>query len=219
MARLWAFVELVIGAIVVVLLGYGAAGMIGGALPTNIGWQPPIDGVPIVVETNGVHTGIIVPMTAAGVDWRDIARPADIADPSLAARGYLAIGWGERAFYLGTPRWSDIRLSTTLHAATGSDETLVHIEHVSWPAPSEDQRIVMLRPEEYQRLDSFIRSSMDGPNPAHRFGYDRHDAFYQGRGRYDAIRTCNTWTGDALRYAGVRIGAWTPFSVTVMGWF
>ncbi|OYY76186.1 MAG: hypothetical protein B7Y43_16385 [Sphingomonas sp. 28-62-20] len=193
--------------------------MIGGVLPANVGWQAPAQGVPIVVETNGIHTGIIVPMTAVGVDWRDIAQPADIADPRLAARGYLAIGWGERAFYLGTPRWTDIRLSTTLHAATGSDETLVHIEHVSWPAPGEDQRVVVLRPAEYQKLASFIRASMDGAHPAHRFGYDRHDAFYQGRGRYDAIRTCNAWTGDALRHAGVRIGVWTPFSVTVMGWF
>jgi len=218
-ARLWAFVELVIGAIAVVLLGYGAAGMIGGVLPANVGWQAPAHGVPIVVETNGIHTGIIVPMTAVGVDWRDIAQPADIADPRLAARGYLAIGWGERAFYLGTPRWTDIRLSTTLHAATGSDETLVHIEHVSWPAPGEDQRVVVLRPAEYRRLATFIRASMDGAHPAHRFGYDRHDVFYQGRGRYDAIRTCNAWTGDALRHAGVRIGVWTPFSVTVMGWF
>ena len=50
-------------------------------------------------------------------------------------------------------------------------------------------------------------------------GYAGYDAFYTARGHYSAIRTCNAWTGDALRYAGVRIGRWTPFPVTVMRWF
>ena len=50
-------------------------------------------------------------------------------------------------------------------------------------------------------------------------GYAANDAFYPGTGRYDAIHTCNAWTGDALRHAGVRIGAWTPFPITVMRWF
>jgi uncharacterized protein (TIGR02117 family) len=219
MRRLGWVVTTLVGALMLALFGYGAAGMVGGAIPANRAWRPAAQGIEIFVETNGVHTGLIVPKLAAGVDWQDLARPGDIADPRFAARTHLAIGWGERAFYLGTPTWADIRLSTTLHAAIGSDDTLVHIEHVSRPLPSREQRAIILRPDEYRRLAKFIRASLDGAHPAHRHGYGRHDAFYAGRGRYDAVRTCNAWTGAALRHAGVRIGWWTPFPVTVMGWF
>ncbi|WP_374127381.1 MULTISPECIES: TIGR02117 family protein [unclassified Sphingomonas] len=207
------------GGFVLAIFGYGAAGMIGGAIPTNAAWRPPAQGIEIFVETNGVHTGLIVPKVAAGIDWRGLARASDIADPRLAARTHLAIGWGERAFYIGTPTWADIRLSTTLHAATGSDDTLVHVEHIARPTPNPDQRVIILRPTEYRRLAAFIRASLNGARPAHVRGYARHDAFYTGAGRYDAVRTCNAWTGYALRHAGVRIGWWTPFPVTVMGWF
>ncbi len=219
MASLGRVIATVVGGIVLAVLGYVAAALIGGAIPTNANWHAPSQGIEIFVETNGIHTGLIVPKVAAGVDWRGIARPSDIADPRYAARSHLAIGWGERAFYLGTPTWADIKLSTTLHAATGSDDTLVHIEHVAPPTPNADQRVIILRPAEYRRLATFVRASLNGARPAHRYGYGRHDAFYVGRGRYDAVRTCNAWTGRALRNAGVRVGWWTPFSNSVMGWF
>ena len=50
-------------------------------------------------------------------------------------------------------------------------------------------------------------------------GYFGYDAFYEGTGRYSAVRTCNSWTGAALAAAGIRVGAWTPFPVTVLWWF
>jgi hypothetical protein len=47
-------------------------------------------------------------------------------------------------------------------------------------------------------------------------GYGPADIFYEGRGRYNAYRTCNEWTGEALRTAGVRTGVWTPLSQSIM---
>jgi uncharacterized protein (TIGR02117 family) len=206
-----------------VLSAYAAAGMVGGSIPANPGWRPPARGIRIYVETNGIHTDLIVPVNAAGVDWRDLIRPRDIADPRYAAYDHLAIGWGERDFYLNTPHWSDVRPGIVLHAAFGSDRTLVHVEHLPAPAPSPNVRPIMLRPAEYRRLAGFIRASFvktpPGYRPAFFPGYDVFDAFYSGSGRYDALMTCNAWTGAALRAAGVRVGAWTPFSVTIMGWF
>ncbi|WP_093223790.1 TIGR02117 family protein [Sphingomonas sp. NFR15] len=200
------------------MLGYAAAGLIGGAIPTNAGWREPAAGVRIQVSSNGVHTGFIVPVVAAGVDWRGMLRPEDLADPRYAEYPAIAIGWGERAFYLETPSWADVKPLTVLAAAIGSERTVAHVDHLPWPVPDADSRVVTLRPEEYRRLAAFIRASF-APRGWHRTGYGRNDAFYAARGRYNALRTCNTWTGDALRYAGVRIGAWTPFPVTVMQWF
>lgn len=204
--------------VVLVGLGYGAAGLIGGAIPTNAGWREPTEGVRIQVSSNGVHTGLIVPVVAAGVDWRDLIRPEDLADPRYAGYPAVEIGWGERAFYLETPTWADVRPLTVLGAAFGSDRTVIHVDHIPFPAPDADSRAITLRPEEYRRLAAFVHASF-AQRGWHRTGYFHNDAFYAGRGRFSALRTCNTWTGDALRYAGVRIGAWTPFAMTVMEWF
>ncbi len=202
----------------VLIGGYGVAGLVGGALPANAGWRPPVEGVRIYVESNGIHVGIVVPKVAGGVDWRGIAPGADLADPRYAAYDHLAIGWGERAFFLDTATWADLKLRTVLAAARGSDATLLHVEHVPAPRPDGAVRSVLLRPEEYRRLAAYIRASLSPSRERHR-GYGANDAFYAARGHYDAIRTCNAWAGDALRYAGVRIGRWTPFPVTVLAWF
>lgn len=208
-----------IAAAIALLLGiYPAAGLVGRVIPANAGWRPPAAGVTIWVESNGIHTGIVVPKVAAGVDWRGVFPAADLADPRYGGWSHLVIGWGEKNFYLGTPTWSDVKPGTVLAAAIGSDATLVHVDHVPPPTPSGDERRLVLRPEEYRRLAAFIRATLVPGGRRYR-GYDAYDAFYQARGRYSAIHTCNAWTGDALRHAGVRVGVWTPFPATVLGWF
>jgi len=170
------------------------------------------------VETNGIHTGIVVPKVAAGIDWRPLLAPRDLADPRYARQPYAAIGWGERAFYLETPTWSDVRPTTVLRAAFGTDRTLMHVEHLPRPQEGTDVRRIVLRLEEYRRLAASLRASF-AERPAALPGYGRYDVFYEARGRYSAVATCNAWTGDALRHAGVRVGAWTPFPWSVMRWF
>lgn len=202
-------------ALAALLIAYGLAGLIGGALPAHPDWRPPADGVEIFVESNGVHTGLVLPKQAAGVDWRDIFPPGHLADPRFGGWDHLAIGWGERTFYLETPHWADVRPATVLAAALGSRRTLLHIEHVPRPIPDANIRRIMLRPDEYRRLAAFIRAAL-APGAARYPGYGRDDVFYESNGHYSALRTCNAWTGDALRQAGIRVGRWTPFPATLL---
>ncbi len=201
-----------------IVLSYLAAGLIGGAIPLNREWREPEGGVTIWIESNGIHTGIVVPKLAAGADWRALAKPGDLRDPRYAGYDHLSFGWGERAFYLETPTWWDVRPATVLAAATGSARTLVHVDHVPAPAGSDSVRRIVLTPDQYRRLAAYIVASVK-PGGGTEPGYFGYDAFYEGTGRYSAIRTCNAWTGAALAAAGVRVGAWTPFPVTVMWWF
>jgi uncharacterized protein (TIGR02117 family) len=193
---------------------YLAAGAIGGAIPRNSGWREARHGVTVYIATNGVHTGLILPTRTAEHDWSQLVHPDHIADPRYAGR-YLWFGWGDRDFYLNTPTWSDLSLRTIARAAIGSDRTLVHVDHLI--EPWSDARPIRLSPRQYRALVSAIRGSFAGPQPIR--GYDTADVFYPGRGHYDAIRTCNWWTGKMLAAAGVRVGAWTPFSATIMQWF
>ena len=204
---------------VLLLYLYAVAGLAGGALPAAGARPRPARGVTIWVENNGVHTGLVLPTVAAGVDWRPLARPEHLRDPRLASR-WLAIGWGDRDFFLRTPTWWDLNPLLVLRAAIGSPASLVHLEHIRRPSVGPDVRAVVLRPDEYRRLAAFLRASVAAERGEIRWrhGYDRFDAFYAGTGRYSAGRTCNEWTGAALRAAGVRMGRWTPFPATVMGW-
>lgn len=204
--------------LLLVILAYVTAGLVGGSIPANADWKPPAQGVRILVEDNGIHTGLVLPVRAAGIDWSRDFPASDIADPRYAGFDWVAIGWGDRAFYVETPTWGDVHPLTVLRAATGSTRTVLHVEHVDEPPLAPDTREIMLSEEQYRRLVAYIRATR-GPGGKVAGGYDVNDVFYDGRGSYNAIRTCNEWTGGALRAAGVRIGAWTPFPIDVMAWF
>lgn len=211
------FLTAVVAALLMLFALYGVAGMIGGAIPANPDWRAPDRGISVWVESNGVHVGIVVPKRAAGVDWRGFAAQRDLSDPRFAGYDHLAIGWGERDFFLNTPTWADVRLRTVLAAGYGSDATLLHVEHVPRPREGGDVRRVVLTPGEYRRLVAAIVASR-GPGPGLR-GYAANDVFYPARGHYSGVTTCNAWVGWVLRFAGVRVGAWTPFPETVLWWF
>lgn len=212
-----------VAGVVLALFAYAAAGLIGGAIPANADWRAPDASVPggsvrIYVESNGIHTGIVVPKVAAGIDWRPLLKPEHLRDPRYAGFDHASFGWGEAKFYVETPTWWDLRPGTVLAAMFGSDHTLMHVDHVPAPKVGADVRTLVLTPAQYRRLAAYIRASF-AEQAAHRVGYWQNDAFYTGRGRYSAVQTCNAWTGDALRHAGVRVGAWTPFPATVLWWF
>ena len=57
-----------LAAILALPLLYFAAALIGGVIPANSGWQQAERGITIFVRTNGVHTWIMVPSVAAGID-------------------------------------------------------------------------------------------------------------------------------------------------------
>lgn len=178
---------------------YLAAAAILGHVAANAQWHQPLPtepGVTIFVQTNGVHTGIVLP---------------------AAPHRWYAYGWGDRDFYLNTPRWQDIRPGTLISALVGSSTTLVHIDDLGDFVPDENWRPLRLRPAEYARLWAFIAATF-ADHPAMLSGYTPSDRFYTARGRYSVLRTCNVWTGDALRAAGVRTGVWTPFEGDVMRW-
>ena len=142
--------------------------------------------------------GSIVPVVGGG---RRLARArfrrATCATRAMPGIDHVAIGWGERAFYVETPTWADVRPATSSprrSAAAGR-----------WCMSTGFRRrarqrcgAIVLRPEEYRRLAAFIRASIVAGRRAVA-GYGDADAFYEARGHYSALQTCNAWTGDALR--------------------
>ena len=200
---------------------YVTAGLIGSLIPANSGWREAPQGVTIFVRTNGVHTWLMLPKVAEGVDWRPLADPLHIQNPRYAYGDYLAFGFGNRDFYLNTPTWGDLTVRTTLAAAFGRGPALMHVEHESDPRPTGYQSPITLPPQEYRKLahhirESFVLDSNGKPVPLLGRGYGPADVFYEARGSYNMGRTCNEWTGETLRAAGVKTGIWTPSSRSIM---
>ncbi len=193
------------------------AAWVGSSLPRNRSWTEPAAGVPIMVETNGIHTAIVMPLVTPQKDWRGDFPAAHLGQP---ARPYthVSVSWGERKVFLDTPTWSDLSPPTAIGAVTGGGG-LLHVAHYVRPAPSDTARIVRLRPAEYARLVAAIERQVlpPGRRTIH-VGYEDWDVFYDAPGRYHAGNTCNQWTSDTLAAAGVRIGRWTPFAGGVMKW-
>lgn len=204
------FVKALLGLGALVLC-YGVAALVGSAIPANRGWQPPAQGVTIYVADNGIHTDLVLPTR----DFADLVRPEHFADPRQAGQPMLMFGWGDRDFYLNTPRWSDVNPIRVLAALVGAGETVLHVTASPVPGVGPKLRAVRLRPEEYARLVAYVRGTFAGPPVP---GYGGRDAFYAARGGYSALGTCNEWSAGGLRAAGVRMGAWTPFAFGVMQW-
>jgi uncharacterized protein (TIGR02117 family) len=202
-------------------IAYIAAALAGALIPANSGWRPPPQGIRVFVQTNGIHTSIVVPVRAAGIDWTRLIHPAQLQRPGLAG-DHLAFAWGHREFYLTTPTWADLRLGVVVRALSGQGGSLMHVEHLSRPEPAADQRPILLTPAQYGRLSRFILASFQlssGEMPVPLAGYGPADFFYEARGRYTLLRTSNEWTAAALRRAGVRIGIWSPFAQSIMWCF
>jgi uncharacterized protein (TIGR02117 family) len=206
-------------ALLAIPLAYVLAALVGGLVPVNAGWEEPEQGVTLFIRTNGVHTWIMVPAVTPEMDWRPLAPAAHIARPDLSG-DYLAIGYGNREFYLNTPRWADLRADTALKAVFGRGRSLVHVEHERAVRADEYQQPLVVTREQYRRLAehiarSFERDAAGRTKPLIGRGYGELDVFYEGAGPYNAFYTCNEWTGEALRTAGVQIGAWTPLAQSV----
>lgn len=212
-------VRAIAGWLALALGGYFLAGWIGSSIPVNADFAEAEAGVPVIVGTNGVHTTIAMPARSADMDWTALFPPSDTADP-YRPYTHVAISWGERAVFLDTPTWADLSPLTVLRVATVGGEALYHVEHWVRPAPSPDLRTVRISRAQYRELVAALLRDLppaNGPRKVYP-GYGDNDAFYDARGTYTLYTTCNEWTGETLRRAGIRTGAWTPFAGSVMKW-
>ena len=191
---------------------YLLAAFVGALIPVNSDWVEPDDGVIIYLANNGVHADLVLPAYAQGLDWRPLLPKSDATNVPANAK-WIAFGAGERRVYLETPTWGDLTAKTAAIALTGGERVM----HVQWTYnPAYSAREIRLTPEQYRRLWASIRSefrlSPDGrPVRIDHPGYGMGDAFYHGVGKASAINTCNQWSADRLRVAGVEASLWSPF--------
>lgn len=198
---------------------YLLAAWIGSSMPRNRDWREPRSGgVMIAVETNGVHTALVLPLVNAMKDWRDDFPLSDVARPDRPYT-HVSVSWGEREVFLDTPTWWDLSPLLVLRILTRGGEGLEHIAFYIRPAASDDLRPIRITEAQYARLVTSIEQHLPTTRPFVKHpGYGGSDVFYDAGGRYTAVNTCNQWTSNRLAAAGIRTGRWTPIGSGVMKW-
>lgn len=172
--------------------------------------------IAIYILTNGDHTDLVVPVKNAITDWsKEISNQNTIAKDTT--NQYLAIGWGDKGFYLSTPTWADLKFSTAFKAAFALSTSAIHATYYQSMPESNDCKKIMISNEQYKRLIAFVDSSFKRDaagsiiNIKTNANYDKNDAFYEAKRKYNMFYTCNTWANNALKSCGQTACVWTPF--------
>ena len=196
------------------------------ALYLTLGYLIPFIGIPAeevtepktvtaYILTNGVHTDIVMPVKTAGMDWTEEI-PFENTRSGRSDFKYLSVGWGDKGFYLDTPTWADLKVSTALKAAFWLSESAMHCTFYDKMTVGRDCRKLMLTKSQYLKLIAFVKDKFDRDQNGKPIliktdaVYGPNDAFYDAKGSYSFLDTCNTWTNNGLKAAGQKAALWTP---------
>lgn len=170
--------------------------------------------VAIYILTNGVHTDIVMPVKNDQIDWSQLVKFENTKAADSTYR-YLAMGWGDKGFYLETPEWSDLKASVAFKAASGLSTTAIHTTYYKSLKEGNDCKKMMISKEQYDRLIKYISESFQ-KDPSGNFlniktdaVYGKTDAFYEANGSYSLFHTCNTWANSGLKASGQKCCFWT----------
>jgi uncharacterized protein (TIGR02117 family) len=169
--------------------------------------------VTIYIRTNGVHTDICMPALTAQNDWMNTIDLKDYAYRENIE--YIAIGWGDKGFFLDTPTWGELKASTAIEAIFMPSPTAMHVEFMNEPVVNEAIRKVEISKKSYRRLVRFVKATflMNNKKPIviPGYGYGETDNFYEAHGNYHMFNTCNVWTNDAMKSASIPTSIFSVF--------
>lgn len=174
-------------------------------------------GVDVLLVSNGLHVDLGLPLHHPDTPpWVKTAQAR--IDPVQHGPSYdhVLLGWGDRNFYLNTPRWSDMRLANAWEALFGSEASVVHAVFIRSDWLQDGYRKLRVSDEQYRELIAYLNDAvLDGESligVIDNQAYGGNDVFLQSKGRYNAFLTCNAWLGRALHHAHVTDNPWTPLA-------
>jgi len=157
----------------------------------------------IFVISGGWHTEL-------GLSLGAISGPLAALKPGFPGARYLVFGWGARDYYMANK--ADI--GDLLRAAAPGPAVMLVIP-LEIPAEAffgaSNVFVLPAAREGIQRLSEFVWDylAVDKEGPPRRIGAGPYpqSVFYASTGTYNLGHTCNTWTAEALRVAGLPVSA------------
>lgn len=205
----------IFGAIIGLVVLYLVLSFIIPLLPVQAEATPEPKVVRGYLKTNGVHTDIVLPVKTDYVDWSE-KFPFSNTISQRTDFDYLAIGWGDKGFYLDTPTWADLKFSTAFKAAFWLGDAAVHATYYEDIKVNDSVKTFVMTERQYKNLIKYIDGSLDKDSKGNyiyintKAQYGKNDAFYEAKGSYSFLHTCNTWTNNALKKSGQKAALWTP---------
>lgn len=175
----------------------------------------------ICVSNTGIHTNIVVPVKNEIFDWQIYLKRDDFYNNDTEfPYKYLSFGWGDRAFYMTTPTLAQLNLITTFNALFLPTPSVMDVQWYQTFPNNIKNKCVRVSNTDYLILMKFINDSfqLDAEGKKIRIspGYSSHSSFYEAKGSYSILRTCNSWTAEGLQKANVNTPLWAGLSSAIM---
>lgn len=208
-----------IGYFLVFILAYLITSLILSNITVNKD-QKGLDEMSMYILTNGVHVDLVFPVKTSQIDWSQELK-YEHTQAANASYRYIAMGWGDKGFYLETPTWADLKVSTALRASSGFSNTAMHTTYYKQMIENETCIKIDISIEEYLMLIEEIKNTFQKDGLG-RFipistnaNYGVSDAFYEANGSYSIFNTCNTWANETLKKGGQKACLWTPLDRSI----
>ncbi|WP_213278418.1 TIGR02117 family protein [Chryseobacterium indologenes] len=205
----------VVGIILGIVVIYVILGLLIPYIPVSAKDDGQKKEIPIYIYTNGVHTDIVMPVKNDLKDW-SLKIPFANTKSKKTDYQYIGIGWGDKGFYLDTPTWADLKFSTAVKAAFWLSDSAMHCTYYNTMKEGDDCKMIMISRSQYENLVKFVEDKFDRDQNGNfiliptNAVYGDNDAFYDAKGTYSFLYTCNTWSNNALKAAGQKAALWTP---------
>lgn len=174
----------------------------------------------ICVANTGIHSNILIPTQNNAYNWHNYLSIDKIGIDAATDYKYLSFGWGDKDFYMSVTTLSDIKFSTTFKAAFLPTHSVMYVKGYRALPKNIEVNCIKVDKANYLRLIEFIEASFQLNKNARITrignGHTSNAGFYAAKGNYSILRTCNTWTGDALRKADINTPVWDALSFAIM---
>ena len=170
----------------------------------------------VYLMNSGVHTDFVLPVSNEHVDWRRYF-PIENTKEKDTSLTFIAIGWGDKDFYLNTPEWADLTLKTAVSAGLGLGTSAVHATYHASILKDRPTVKLTMTVNQYKRLIKYITGSLKFNKnketilliPNFKNVLKKNDAYYDAKQSYSIILSCNTWINNGLKASGQKACVWT----------
>ena len=175
--------------------------------------------VKIYLMKSGVHTDFVLPVKNDIIDWTK-SFPRENTGFKDSTTKLIAIGWGDKNFYMNTPEWADLTVKTAVSAMTGMGASAIHATYHYEILSDRPVIQLYLSTKQYRELVQYIQDQLvinKKGNTVYLPAQNKkvvsgNDAFYAANNRYSMILTCNSWINRGLKACHKRACLWTPFA-------
>lgn len=180
----------------------------------RLGNKDPKPEMSIFLISNNIHVGLALPVKNQVMDWHKFIDPKDFAGP-VSTMEWIEFGWGDRRFYFEMPSWEQFTIALAADALFLPDPAVMHVEYLAkHPKSYSMVREVKVSYETYEKIVKSVQKWFVLKNGEAilipKKGYSSLDNFYEAKGSYSIIKTCNNWTAGIFAEAGLIHPLWSP---------